>query len=68
MINDEKCFDLIREKVADLSGALDVDTPIAFLALMNDVNKYAEEQEKEGSEHGGMPDHRWEAEDGATES
>ena len=45
-INDEKCFDLIREKVADLSGALDVDTPIAFLALMNDVNKYAEEQGK----------------------
>ena len=44
--NDEKCFDLIREKVADLSGALDVDTPIAFLALMNDVNKYAEEQRK----------------------
>ena len=44
--NDEKCFDLIREKVADLSGALDVDTPIAFLMLMNDVNKYAEEQRK----------------------
>ena len=44
--NDEKCFDLIREKVADLSGALDVDTPIVFLALMNDVNKYAEEQRK----------------------
>ena len=44
--NDKKCFDLIREKVADLSGAMDVDTPIAFLALMNDVNKYAEEQRK----------------------
>ena len=44
--NDEKCFDLIREKVADLSRALDVDTPIAFLMLMNDVNKYAEEQRK----------------------
>ena len=44
--NDEKCFDLIREKVADLSEALDVDTPIAFLALMNDVNKYAKEQRK----------------------
>ena len=36
--NDDKCFDLIREKVADLSGALDVDTPIAFLVLLNDVN------------------------------
>ncbi|CAI8031779.1 hypothetical protein GBAR_LOCUS18013, partial [Geodia barretti] len=44
--NDDKCFDLIREKVADLSGALDVDTPIAFLVLLNDVNKYAEEQGK----------------------
>ncbi|CAI7988826.1 hypothetical protein GBAR_LOCUS57 [Geodia barretti] len=44
--NDDKCFDLIREKVADLSGALDVDTPIAFLVLLNDVNKYAEEQRK----------------------
>ena len=44
--NDEKCFDLIREKVADLSRALDVDTPIAFLMLLNDVNKYAEDQRK----------------------
>ena len=44
--NDEKCFDLLREKVADWSGALDVDTPIAFLVLLNDVNKYAEEQRK----------------------
>ena len=44
--NDKKVFDLIREKVADLSGALDVDTPIAFLMLLNDVNKYAEEQRK----------------------
>ena len=44
--NDEKCFDLIREKVADLSRALDVDTPIAFLVLLNDVNKYANEQRK----------------------
>ena len=43
---DKKVFDLIREKVADLSGALDVDTPIAFLVLLNDVNKYAEEQRK----------------------
>ena len=45
-VNDEKCFDLIREKVADLSRALDVDTPIAFLMLLNDINKYAEEQKK----------------------
>ena len=44
--NDKKCFDLIRQKVADLSGALDVDTPIAFLMLLNDVNKYAEDQRK----------------------
>ena len=45
-VNDKKCFDLIREKVADLSRAVDVDTPIAFLVLLNDVNKYAEEQRK----------------------
>ena len=44
--NDKKCFDLIRQKVADLSGALDVDTPISFLVLLNDMNKYAEEQRK----------------------
>ena len=43
---DKKVFDLIREKVADLSRALDVDTPIAFLVLLNDVNKYAEEKRK----------------------
>ena len=44
--NDKKVFDLICKKVADLSGALDVDTPIAFLMLLNDMNKYAEEQRK----------------------
>ena len=44
--NDQKCFDLIREKVADLSGALHVDTPIAFIMLLNDVNRYAEQQRK----------------------
>ena len=44
--DDKKCFDLIRQKVADLSGALDVDTPIAFLMLLNDVNNYAKEKRK----------------------
>ena len=44
--NDRKSFDLIREKVADLSGTIDVDTPIAFIMLLNDVNRYAEEQRK----------------------
>ena len=44
--NDKKCFDLIREKVEDLSRVLDVDTPIAFLMLLNDVNKYTEDQRK----------------------
>ena len=44
--NDEKCFDLIHEKVADLSRALDVDTPIEFLVLLRDMNKYAEKQRK----------------------
>ena len=45
-VNDEKCFDLICEKVSDLREALNVDTPMAFLALLNDVNKFAEEKEK----------------------
>ena len=44
--NDEKCFDLIREKVLDLREALNMDTPMVFLALLNDVNKFAEEKEK----------------------
>ena len=44
--DDKKCFDLIREKVSDLREALNVDTPIAFLALLNDVNKFAEEKKK----------------------
>ena len=43
---DAACFDVIRKKVADLSTALEVDTPIAFLMLLNDVNKYAEEHNK----------------------
>ena len=44
--NDAKCFDLIREKVSDLSVALDVDTPLSFLMLLNDVNRFAEDQGK----------------------
>ena len=44
--DDEKCFDLIREKMSDLKEALNVDTPMAFLALLNDVSKFAEEKEK----------------------
>ena len=44
--DDEKCFDLIREKVSDLREALNMDTPMAFLALLNDVNRFAEEKEK----------------------
>ena len=44
--DDEKCFDLIRDKVSDLKKALNVDTPMAFLVLLNDVNKFAEEKEK----------------------
>ena len=43
---DEKCFGLIREKVSDLREALNMDTPMVFLALLNDVNKFAEEKEK----------------------
>ena len=44
--DDEKCFDLICEKMSDLREALNVDTPMAFLALLNDVNKFAEKKEK----------------------
>ena len=44
--DDEKCFDLIRGKVLDLREALNTDIPIVFLALLNDVNKFAEEKEK----------------------
>ena len=43
---DAICFDLIRKKVSDLSAALEVDTPMAFLMLLNDVNKYSEEHKK----------------------
>ena len=44
--DDEKYFDLIRKKVSDLREALNVDIPMAFLALLNDVNKFADEKEK----------------------
>ena len=44
--NDQKYFSLIREKVSDVSASLDVDTPVAFLLLLNDINKYAEEQQR----------------------
>ena len=44
--DDEKCFDLIREKVSDLREALNMDIPMTFLALLNDINKFAEEKEK----------------------
>ena len=43
---DEKCYDLIREKVSDLSVALHVTTPMCFLALLNDMNKYGEQHKK----------------------
>ena len=44
--NDEKCYDLIREKVSDLSVALNVTTPMCFLAFLNDMTKYGEEHGK----------------------
>ena len=43
---DEKRFDLIREKVSDLSVALLRDTPIASLMLLNDIMKHREEFRK----------------------
>ena len=43
---DEKRFDLIREKVSDLSVALQRDTPMSSLMLLNDVMKHGEECKK----------------------
>ena len=43
---DEKCYDLIREKVSDLSVALHVTTPMCFLAFLNDMNKYGKDNKK----------------------
>ena len=43
---DEKRFDLIREKVSDLSVALQRDTPMASLMLLNDVMRHGEECRK----------------------
>ena len=43
---DEKRFDLIREKVSDLSVALQRDTPMSSLMLLNDVMRHGEECKK----------------------
>ena len=43
---DEKRFDLIREKVSDLSVALQRDTPMSSLMLLNDVMRHGEECRK----------------------
>ena len=43
---DEKRFDLIREKVSDLSVALQRDTPMSSLMLLNDVMRHGEECQK----------------------
>ena len=43
---DHRHFALIREKISDLSVATEVDTPMHSLMLLNDLNKYGEEQKK----------------------
>ena len=43
---DEECYALIRQKVADLSVALEVETPMSSLMFLNDLIRYGEEQKK----------------------
>ena len=43
---DRECYALIREKVADLSIALEVETPMSSLMFLNDLIRYGEEQRK----------------------
>ena len=43
---DEECYALIRQKVADLSVALEVETPMSSLMFLNDLIRYGEEQRK----------------------
>ena len=44
--NDEKCFDLIRGHISDLSVALELLTPISFLMFQIDLIKYGKEYKK----------------------
>ena len=60
---DEKCFDLIRHNISDLSVALEQVTPLSFLIFQNDLISY-----RKGGEHREMPGHSWKAEDGSTDS
>ena len=41
---DENVFSLIREKIADLGFALELDTPLGWFMFMNDLIKYASER------------------------
>ena len=41
---DENVFSLIREKIADLGFALELDTPLGWFMFMNDLIKYAAER------------------------
>ena len=43
---DQECYALIRQKVADLSVALEVETPMSSLMFLNDLIRYGEEQRK----------------------
>ena len=44
--NDEKCFDLIRGHISDLTVALELLTPISFLMFQIDLIKYGKEHKK----------------------
>ena len=41
---DNACFDLIRERVSDVSVGIHTPSPMCFLVLLNDVTKYGEEK------------------------
>ena len=46
MSTTSKRFDLIHEKVSDLSVALQRDTPMSSLMLLNDIMRHGEECKK----------------------
>ena len=43
---DEKCFDLIRQKVSEVGLALEQEIPMSFLMLQNDLIWYGQEHRK----------------------
>ena len=43
---DEKCFDLIRQKLSEVGLALEQEVPMSFLMLQNDLISYGQEHRK----------------------